>query len=97
MARFYAAELALVLQFLHEREGMAYRDLKPENILLDGDGHLKLVDFGFAKKLDGSRCSMRRLASVLSSLTCRSPRIHLDALRHTGRIKSSTFRTRGCI
>ena len=50
-ARFYAAEIALVLEFLHEVEGIAYRDLKPENILLDADGHLKLVDFGFAKKL----------------------------------------------
>lgn len=31
---------------------MAYRDLKPENILIDAEGHLKLVDFGFAKKVD---------------------------------------------
>ena len=50
-ARFYAAEIVLVLEFLHEIEGIAYRDLKPENILLDAEGHLKLVDFGFAKKL----------------------------------------------
>ena len=42
----------LILEFLHETEGVAYRDLKPENILIDADGHLKLVDFGFAKKVD---------------------------------------------
>jgi protein kinase A len=42
----------LILEFLHEREGVAYRDLKPENILIDAEGHLKLVDFGFAKKID---------------------------------------------
>lgn len=41
----------LILEFLHEKEGVAYRDLKPENILIDAEGHLKLVDFGFAKKI----------------------------------------------
>jgi protein kinase A len=32
-------------------KGIAYRDLKPENILIDAEGHLKLVDFGFAKEV----------------------------------------------
>jgi len=51
-SQFYAAEIVLILEFLHEKEGVAYRDLKPENILIDAEGHLKLVDFGFAKKID---------------------------------------------
>lgn len=51
-AKFYAAEIVLVLEYLHEQQGgVAYRDLKPENLLIDGDGHIKLVDFGFAKRL----------------------------------------------
>lgn len=47
---FYAAEIVCALAYLHARE-IVYRDLKPENILLDRDGHVKLTDFGFAKKL----------------------------------------------
>jgi protein kinase A len=55
-SQFYAAEIVLILEFLHEQEGVAYRDLKPENILIDAEGHLKLVDFGFAKKVENSEC-----------------------------------------
>lgn len=53
-ALFYAAEMVLILEFLHDVKGVAYRDMKPENILLDAEGHIKLVDFGFAKKLGTS-------------------------------------------
>lgn len=38
------------MEYLHSLS-IVYRDLKPENLLLDIDGHLKITDFGFAKKL----------------------------------------------
>lgn len=49
-SRFYAAEIVSALDYLHAH-GIAYRDLKPENLMLTKDGHIKMVDFGFAKKL----------------------------------------------
>lgn len=48
--KFYAAEVILALEYLHEK-GFIYRDMKPENILMDEDGHLKLTDFGLSKEL----------------------------------------------
>ncbi|KAL1765250.1 cAMP-dependent protein kinase catalytic subunit PRKX [Sigmodon hispidus] len=47
---FYTTEIVCAIEYLHAKE-IVYRDLKPENILLDREGHIKLTDFGFSKKL----------------------------------------------
>ena len=49
-SQFYAACVISCFQHVHEL-GVAYRDLKPENLLLGANGYLKMVDFGFAKKI----------------------------------------------
>ena len=48
---FYVTEIVLAIEYLHQQK-IAYRDLKPENLLIGADGHIKLTDFGFAKKVD---------------------------------------------
>ncbi|RLN54538.1 hypothetical protein BBJ29_009479 [Phytophthora kernoviae] len=49
--RFYAAEMVLAIQSVHDL-GYIHRDMKPDNVLLDAHGHLKLTDLGLCKKMD---------------------------------------------
>lgn len=49
--RFYAAEVFMVFEEMH-KNNIVYRDLKPENLLFDAGGHIKFIDFGFAKIIE---------------------------------------------
>ena len=74
-ARFYAAEIALALSYLH-KSGVVYRDLKPENILIDQEGHIRLTDFGLSKS--GLENSQGRTESFCGTPEYLAPEIIRD-------------------
>lgn len=51
-ARCIFAELVLVVHHLHNNLNIIHRDLKCENIMMDSMGNIRLIDFGFARKIN---------------------------------------------
>ncbi|CAF1551790.1 unnamed protein product [Adineta ricciae] len=85
-ALFYICEIILAFEYLHSLQ-IIYRDLKPENILLDAEGHVKLVDFGFAKKIQNKTFT-----------TCGTPEyLSPELFKGTGHNKSTDWWSLGIL
>ncbi|KAI7899578.1 kinase-like domain-containing protein [Cokeromyces recurvatus] len=70
--QFYAAEIALSINYLHNKN-IIHRDLKPDNILLDEKGHAHLSDFNIAVGINQKR--IKPLTAIAGSLAYISPEI----------------------
>jgi len=65
VVRHYGTLIALALGHAHER-GVIHRDIKSGNIVVSSAGQLKILDFGLAKHLRGSR--LQEIATSHSSI-----------------------------
>ncbi len=68
----WGTQLARALAYLHS-QGITHRDLKPENVLIDGEGHLKIVDFGTALLTGARRLTWRHLSESVGTPDYMSP------------------------
>lgn len=74
LVKFYTSSLASAIAYLHERN-IAYRDLKPENCMIDSKGYIKLIEFGFAKKIPFYKKDRwgRKVLKIKSNTICGTP------------------------
>lgn len=91
------AKLALFMEvceavaYGHER-GIIHRDLKPGNILVDGDGHVKVIDFGIAKAAgtSGDDSPKTMAGQIIGTIQYMSPE-QCDADPHDLDIRSDVY------
>jgi len=74
-----ATEISEALELAHDR-GIVHRDLKPSNIMLTPQNHVKVMDFGLAKRINAKAngkqevtATLTREGSTLGTLAYMSP------------------------
>lgn len=83
MAKLFAYQIFLGLNYLHSELNVTHRDMKPQNVLVDpSTGELQICDFGSAKILLPKESSV----SYIASRYYRAPELMMNCSYYTNKI-----------
>ena len=74
LTRRYTRQILQGVEYLH-RENIVHRDIKGSNIMRDTCGHVKLADFGSAKKIFSETSEKNRTSYLYGTAPWAAPEI----------------------